>query len=257
MPGPLDNIRLPEAGDAQISASLISMIVAQVKASLNLEGAGAITGPYGASISQRPGAPDSIYARVTAASSTAGFVEWEEVRPNLADEVFETPANGRDFNNYGLLFLPDHATGGFTNGAVIGSIYQVLNIYAEDGTVQRIGAPVGVIGAFDGILGSATLVSGETTRWAYPFSLAKYDSEGTYTAVSGGLTGTAYNKIEAGNTGSGVEGCGINVDNLPTGWELKPIGAGAVVEISVAINCDDQSIEYTFQAVNNADGTCP
>jgi len=53
-----------------------------------------------------------------------------------------------------------------------------------------------------------------------------------------------------------VQGCGINVDWLPAGVTLKPIGTGAVVELRKRINCETSAIEYVFTAVNNVDGQC-
>ena len=133
MPGPLDQLRLPQAGDLQISEEVFRVIVEQVKRAINLEGGGAVTGPYGASIVQRPGAPAPIYARMTAVSSTAGFYEWEQVRPNLANGNWETLSNGLTHNNFGEVLVPQ-----FVSAAAIGSIYELKSVIAQDGTTQRI-----------------------------------------------------------------------------------------------------------------------
>ena len=102
----------------------------------------------------------------------------------------------------------------------------------------------------------ASSISGADNRWAYSFEEARYKKEGTWETKSGGKTGTAYNTIEANNTSTGVQGDGTNPDNYPSGVSLKPIGTGAIVEISEVVNCDDGSTEYVFQESNNPDGTC-
>ena len=88
------------------------------------------------------------------------------------------------------------------------------------------------------------------------FLIAKYQTAGTWAVLTGGISGTAYNTIEASNTATGTQGCGIDVDNLPAGVSLQPVGVGAVVEITPTINCDTGDTEYVYQAMNNADGSC-
>lgn len=105
-----------------------------------------------------------------------------------------------------------------------------------------------------GKLGGATSIG--DNRWSYPFTQMKYQQAGTWAAVPNGLTGTAYNTIEANNSATGVQGCGINVDQLPAGVSIQPIGAGGIVKITPEINCETQAVEHVFQAVNNADGPC-
>jgi hypothetical protein len=105
-----------------------------------------------------------------------------------------------------------------------------------------------------GKLGGATSIG--DNRWSYPFTQMKYQQAGTWAAVPDGLTGTAYNTVEANNSATGVQGCGINVDLLPAGVSIQPIGAGGIVKITPEINCETQAVEHVFEAVNNADGPC-
>lgn len=107
---------------------------------------------------------------------------------------------------------------------------------------------------FDGLLGTASTIA--DNRWAYPFQQVKYTTLGKYTTVEGGVTGTVYNKIEANNTATGIQGCGINVDNLPAGVELVPLGSGAVVEITPVYSCETGEVEYVFEDPNQPDGNC-
>jgi hypothetical protein len=93
-------------------------------------------------------------------------------------------------------------------------------------------------------------------RWRYTFAEVEYLKKGLWSEVPDGITGTAYNTIEANNSASGVQGCGINVDWLPAGVSLKPIGTGAVVELRKRINCETLETEYSFAASNLPDGQC-
>ena len=98
-------------------------------------------------------------------------------------------------------------------------------------------------------------------RWSYSWESVIGNEQatdpGTFKAAPSARTGTAYNGLEAGNTAAGVQGCGIDVDNLPTGWALQPIGDGAVVALRWVTDCSDpRSGWWQFEAANNADGEC-
>lgn len=96
--------------------------------------------------------------------------------------------------------------------------------------------------SFEGTLGVATVLA--TRRWNYPF-----------TEVGGmGRTGTATNGIEDPNGASGVQGNGVDVDGLPEGVDLVPLGPGARVRIHIVGAGDD--ITYRFYAPNSTDGEC-
>lgn len=66
----------------------------------------------------------------------------------------------------------------------------------------------------------------------------------------------AYNTIEFGNTGEGIEGNGVNVDTLPEGFKIMPIGIGAVVLVHFVRNSDGSDYTSWFSAVNVVDGEC-
>lgn len=250
----LANMRPPRAGDRAISASYIAAIVEEVLAARNLSGDNVTMTPTGGYISSPPKNPMPLFGEIVGAASTAGFYEWKQIRVNTSTSKADTPTPKLDQTNYGDLLVLD-PLGGFTVGLPPKTVVRVLDVLAQDGKTTRLGVPIGA-DFFHGVLGSATTISGELNRWAYPFQQVKYDSTGEWAVIAGGVTGTAYNTIEAGNTGSGVQGCGINVSNLPSGVTLQPLGAGAVVKIYRVVNCDTLAIEYTFEASNNADGAC-
>ena len=103
-------------------------------------------------------------------------------------------------------------------------------------------------------LGGATSIG--DNRWSYPFTQMKYQQMGAWLAVPDGMTGTAYNTIEANNSNAGTQGNGVDLSNLPDGVSIQPIGAGAVVQVWEVINCDTGETEYIFEAVNQVDGAC-
>ncbi len=52
-------------------------------------------------------------------------------------------------------------------------------------------------------------------------------------ALNSNVIGRAYNFIEVGNDGQGVEGNGVNVDNLPATFTVRPLPNGIVVPIFI------------------------
>ncbi|MBS3735360.1 MAG: hypothetical protein KGY99_10635 [Phycisphaerae bacterium] len=96
-------------------------------------------------------------------------------------------------------------------------------------------------------------------RWTYGFKEVEKTSTGYggWSDVSGGTTGTAYNTIEDSNTGSGTEGCGVDVDNLSTDdytFTIQPASTGVIVWMR-AVPVGDTT-EYWFSYVNGVDGSC-
>lgn len=117
--------------------------------------------------------------------------------------------------------------------------------------------PIGAKGGWWGILTGHTQLS--ANRWSYPWAEGTLNSGGLFVTKTNGKTssslGVAYNSIENPNSASGVQGCGINVSNLPTGFALQPIGTGAVVWMQMERDCDSNQVPI-FEATNQADGTC-
>ena len=126
---------------------------------------------------------------------------------------------------------------------------------------QRYGTTLGGAGNFDPYFPAK--LNGNTdisdNRWSYTWTEVELNITGTYSTKAGGRTntshGVAYNRNESGNTGSGVEGNGVNVDNLPAGFTMQPIGTNAVVSMRLETNCSDV-LEPMFEVSNAIDGSC-
>lgn len=98
-----------------------------------------------------------------------------------------------------------------------------------------------------------------TNQWTYSIRKATHISAGYsgWSGISSGtsITGTAYNTLEIGNSASGVQGCGINVDNLPSGFSLQPIGVNSIHKFyPITVG---SGTEWWFSCPNSVDGTCP
>ncbi|MEM1213440.1 MAG: hypothetical protein AAGI68_14225 [Planctomycetota bacterium] len=114
---------------------------------------------------------------------------------------------------------------------------------------------VGGDGTRDFRIAGHTAIGTGTNRWAYDLVEVQPERAGRYKDVTDGLEVTAYNRIEAGNDGVGVEGDGTNRDDLPPFMEVLPIGIGAVVRGWPVINCDGDP-EWHFEVPNNPGGSC-
>jgi hypothetical protein len=68
-------------------------------------------------------------------------------------------------------------------------------------------------------------------------------------------SGSAYNGCEFANSAAGVQGDGVDIANLPSGFELQPIPPGVIVPMVKMASGD--SFEYWFSVPNGVDGTCP
>lgn len=112
----------------------------------------------------------------------------------------------------------------------------------------------GVAAGFWARLGGSSLISGQANKWSYTFAAVKYQTANTWTDITDGTSGTAFNSLEAPNGASGTQGNGIS--NLPDGFDLLPIGAGGVVWIRQVTDCTDFSSDYIFQAINQVGGDC-
>jgi hypothetical protein len=112
----------------------------------------------------------------------------------------------------------------------------------------------------DAVITGSTAVAGAANRWRYEWE--EVTPNGQFPAtVSGGRThtnaGFAYNTIESNNVATGVQGNGVNVDDLPGTMGLRPIGDGAWVRMRGPFDDEDTSADvWLFQAVNAIDGDC-
>jgi len=102
-----------------------------------------------------------------------------------------------------------------------------------------------------------TLISGRTNRWEYTWEEVELTADGVQTK-SGGLTSTnttkAINLCEMVNNGTGVEGPGWDLDNAPTGFEIKPVAEACVQLWSVRDTT--AAFRWFFSLANVLDGEC-
>jgi len=194
-----------------------------------------------------------------------GFFEAEEIRVDRDGKVVEpTAAEPQPLRAFDM----NQLAGGSSNLAVgedaIHLAAEIVTVNPDTG--NSTGEPVFAIAGGAGV--KLVRITGSTSigdnRWSYSWEAVVGNEEatdpGTFKAVPEPQTGTAYNGLEAGNTVSGVQGCGINVDNLPSGWAIQPIGPGAVVSLRWVTDCSDPPADpggwWQFEASNNADGVC-
>lgn len=97
---------------------------------------------------------------------------------------------------------------------------------------------------------------GSNLRWTYTARVQTQSGSGwSGWSDLDGTDVTAYNGIEAPNGSSGLLGCGITVANIPSGFALQPISAGAIVPAEAILNSSG-AVEYWFSATNQVDGSC-
>ncbi len=118
---------------------------------------------------------------------------------------------------------------------------------------------------FDAMILNATPSTSGPNRWDYQFGevIKRQAGYGGWQLRVNGRTGDAYNRIEIPNSAIGVQGNGIDLANLPTGFSLQPIATGIVVEMSVVRWVDTDNgvvinagVEYWFSEYNGVDGDC-
>lgn len=110
---------------------------------------------------------------------------------------------------------------------------------------------------FDAIINSS---SGSNNQWTYAFSEVEKTTAGYsgWTVKSGGITGTAYNRAEDINSATGVQGNGVDADNLDTDdytFALQACPDNSIVTIDV-IELTTGVNEYWFTHENGVDGEC-
>jgi hypothetical protein len=80
---------------------------------------------------------------------------------------------------------------------------------------------------------------------------------GGWADKTNGRTGTAYNTFEDSNTGSGVQGDGVDIDNLSgTGFQLQPIPVRTDPVLVYWLYLTDGTLEYWISVPNAIDGEC-
>jgi len=146
-----------------------------------------------------------------------------------------------------------------SNVLITASSGPVRLLWVESSTGSDKRAVVQIDHSNDSVLAIITSATPNgTNAWSYSWSEADIN-DGDFTAIVGGKSsstyGSAFNLNEAPNSGSGVQGNGIDVANL-NGFEIQPIGVGAVVELHGPHKYTDLSNNWFFSAVNTVDGEC-
>jgi len=98
---------------------------------------------------------------------------------------------------------------------------------------------------------------GDDSKWVQieeseSFAPNRWDYTG-FTLSGDQQTVDLRNGMEDPNTGTGVEGNGVNMDTLPDGFGMVPIGVGAVVR---AWPPDEPGDPWKFSVANAIDGEC-
>ena len=192
-----------------------------------------------------PNFETAFFARITAVS-TEGLHSWKRVRFDDAaeDKFADWPVTAEGAENTISMTGTPAAEGDLVRLYLIGQV----------SGLPRFGfLPLGSSAIWAKITSSTSIAD---HRWSYGFEAVKYDKLGAWTTIVDGLTGTAYNTIEANNDDAGIQGNGVDLANLPTGVTIVPIGVGAIVELRAVTNCETGAVEYVFQAVNQVDGAC-
>jgi len=105
---------------------------------------------------------------------------------------------------------------------------------------------------------SATPISGKVNRWTYGFEELRYNpsTQEWETASTGEpVSGTAISAIEGGNDAAVVMP-GVEVSNIPAGFDVKPLEVGCPVLILTARTVTG-SVQFVISPLPNAiDGSC-
>lgn len=92
-----------------------------------------------------------------------------------------------------------------------------------------------------------------TRIWDYEVELVAVGVSGDWETEPDTEMIMARNTIESPNSDSGMQGDGVDADTLPNGFDLVPIGDGAVVQISGPYGEDGL---WFFSVANLVDGEC-
>ena len=100
-----------------------------------------------------------------------------------------------------------------------------------------------------------TPVTIQPNRWSYRCVEQQMTEEGWMVKTDGRIFTECLNGCEDWNGPTGVQGNGVNVDTLPTGFQLVPIRGGPVVQMSPGEDAD-VLWGWRFSCPNAVDGVC-
>jgi len=101
----------------------------------------------------------------------------------------------------------------------------------------------------------------DPNKWTYDWEEVRIGADKEVEPVDGGRTsgedGVAINPMESSNDNEGVEGNGVDRDNLPDGFAMQPIATGCVVLLIGPIDDGTDTLWLMLSGpVNSDDGEC-
>ncbi len=157
--------------------------------------------------------------------------------------------------NWGVAVNLNELATGSHSLSVVDNVYVTVHVSEDQNYLPRYYFSLGLSAIFYAKITGSSVIT--TNRWTYSFVEVKLNVGGTFNIKPDGVTGTAYNTIEANNGVCGIMGSGDDCDVFPTGITELPIGIGAVVRMSRLYNCEEPPVlEYVFTLPNNAGGEC-
>ena len=165
---------------------------------------------------------------------------------------------------------PTFMRGGMLRAADLNALAAAVPAIRGDGNslVSRSGSQVNIASAVQPVpmfpVFYARVVSSESlggNRWRYQIEQV-IKSDAGYAATSPypnrPIAGSAYNMLEMGNSESGTQGNGIDVDDLPQGFSLGPIPTGDWPHpVYIWQLADGSGFEYWMHYPNPVVGSCP
>jgi hypothetical protein len=101
-----------------------------------------------------------------------------------------------------------------------------------------------------------TPVTAQANRWSYTCIEQEKTATGWQTKPGGRTFYACQNGMEERNGPTGVQGNGVNVDNLPPGFCLVPIRGNPVVALYPGFDTYDPPSDWRFYVPNSVDGVC-
>ena len=109
---------------------------------------------------------------------------------------------------------------------------------------------------------AATIIPGQLNRWSYDWTEVELTTTGAQNKADGFTSaneGAAFNLCELSNDGGSasdkLEGPGWNVYDAPTGFDLRPIAGGPVVQLWTSVDSNSDR-RWFFSLANVLDGIC-
>lgn len=226
-------VDIPDAGDA-----------AKVLQGVVIEGLAPTAGNSGALVILRDSIPEGRIGRAALEGVVPARIVLESVDHRFADVTAgSTLLRSRAFGRFEILSRPP----GVAASAGDADLRWAL--------VRRLaGESVRFLARITGA------VEEGPNKWVYTWEEVALNTSGNPALVPGGRTsaaaGEAINLFERSNTGSGIEGNGVDRANVPPGFEMKPAPVGLVVWLEGPAPRIPLAPWWTFFYSNADDGAC-